>query len=78
MYYGELAKQNESYQTGHNSGSIRALSYVKSRFDTIAKESPRKKYTAKEVSAMLDAMQAEWMHHCETFGYGRESEDEEF
>lgn len=24
MMYGELAKQNASYQTGHNTGSLRA------------------------------------------------------
>lgn len=76
MYYGELAKQDASYQAGHSSGSVRALSYVKSKFDTMAQEKPRKRYTAKEVSAMLDAMKDEWMYHCDTFGYGK-SEDED-
>lgn len=28
MMYGELAKQNASYQTGHNTGSLRACGYM--------------------------------------------------
>lgn len=77
MYYGELAEQNVSYQTGHDSGSIRALSYVKSKFYTMAQESPRRRYTAQEILAMLDTMQDEWMHYCRTYGYGKESEGED-
>ena len=77
MYFGELAEQNVSYQTGHDSGSVRALSYVKNEFYTMAQQNPCRRYTAQEIVAMLDTMQTEWMHHCRTFGYGRESEDEE-
>lgn len=78
MYFGELAERDISYQTGHNSGSIRALSYVKDKFNAMAQESPRRQYTAQEIVAILDTMQAEWMHYCRTFGYGQESESDEF
>lgn len=78
MYFGELAERDTSYQTGHNSGSIRAFSYAKSKFDAMAQEAPCKKYTAREILAMLDTMQAEWLHYCRTFGYGQESESDEF
>lgn len=66
--YGELAKQNASYQTGHNTGSLRACGYMQNRFDEIVRENPRKKkYTVQEVSSLLSQMRAEWMHHCNTF-----------
>ena len=49
MMYGELAKQNASYQTGHNTGSLRACGYMQNRFDEIVRENPRKKkYTVQE------------------------------
>ena len=38
MMYGELAEQNASYQTGHNTGSLRACGYMQNRFDEIVKE----------------------------------------
>lgn len=77
MMYGELAKQDASYQTGHNTGSLRACGYMRNRFDEIAKENPRKKkYTVQEISSLLSQMQAEWMHHCDAFGYGEECEEE--
>lgn len=38
MMYGELAKQNASYQTGHNTGSLRACGYMQNRFDEIVRE----------------------------------------
>ena len=41
MMYGELAKQNASYQTGHNTGSLRACGYMQNRFDEIVRENPR-------------------------------------
>lgn len=54
MMYGELAKQNASYQTGHNTGSLRACGYMQNRFDEIVRENPRKKkYTVQEVSSLL-------------------------
>ena len=37
MMYGELAKQNASYQTGHNTGSLRACGYMQNRFDEIVR-----------------------------------------
>lgn len=43
MMYGELAKQNTSYQTGHNTGSLRACGYMQNRFDEIVRENPRKR-----------------------------------
>lgn len=68
MMYGELAKQNASYQTGHNTGSLRACGYMQNRFDEIVRENPRKKkYTVQEVSSLLSQMRAEWMHHCNTY-----------
>lgn len=77
MMYGELAEQNASYQTGHNTGSLRACGYMQNRFDEIVRENPRKKkYTVQEVSSLLSQMREEWMHHCHTFGYGKEYEDE--
>lgn len=41
MMYGELAEQNASYQTGHNTGSLRACGYMQNRFDEIVRENPR-------------------------------------
>lgn len=35
MMYGELAKQNASYQTGHNTGSLRACGYMSTKVDTL-------------------------------------------
>lgn len=50
---------------------------MQNRFDEIVRENPRKKkYTVQEVSSLLSQMRAEWMHHCNTFGYGKEYEDE--
>ena len=77
MYYGELAEQNVSYQTGHDTGSVRALSYVKNEFYTMAQQNPRRQYTAQEIVAMLDTMRDTWMNYCHTVGYGKESESED-
>lgn len=60
MMYGELAKQNASYQTGHNTGSLRACGYMQNRFDEIVRENPRKKkYTVQEISSLLSQMREE-------------------
>lgn len=77
MMYGELAKQTPQYQCGHNTGSLRACSYMQNRFDEIVREHPRKKkYTTREVASLLSQMREEWMHHCNTYGYGKETENE--
>lgn len=71
MYYGELAKHSKEYQTGHASGSSRAYSDAITRFKVLAQEDAKKRYTASEVANMLATMKAEWIEHCDTFGYGK-------
>lgn len=70
MMFGELAKRSEDYQTGHNTGTVRALSYMQSRFRELEQEHPHRRYTTREICQIADAIRADWEHHCETFGMG--------
>lgn len=71
MYYGELAKHSEEYQTGHSTGSSRAYSDAITRFKVLAQEDAKKRYTAAEVADMLKSMKDGWIEYCDTFGHGK-------
>lgn len=72
MIYGELAKHSTDYQTGHNTGTVRALSYMQQRFRELEQEHPHKRYTAQEIRQIADSIRADWEHHCDTFGMGKD------
>ena len=76
MMYGELAKQSADYQTGHNTGTARALGYMQQRCKELEQEHPHKKYTAQEICRIADSIRADWEHYCDVFGYGEECEEE--
>lgn len=42
MIFGELAGQSADYQTGHNTGTVRALSYMQQRLRELEQEHPRR------------------------------------
>lgn len=70
MIFGELAKQSADYQTGHNTGTNRALSYMQQRLKELEQEHPHHRYTAQEICQIADSIRADWEHHCDTFGMG--------
>lgn len=70
MMYGELARQSTDYQTGHNTGTTRALSYMQQRCRELEQEYPHRKYTAQEICKIADNIRADWEHYCNTFGMG--------
>lgn len=72
MMFGELARQSADYQTGHNTGTNRALSYMQQRFRELERAHPHKRYTAQEICQIADSIRADWEHHCDTFGMGTE------
>lgn len=53
MMFGELANRSEDYQTGHETGTARALGYMQLRFKELEQEHPHKRYTAREISPTL-------------------------
>lgn len=70
MIFGELAGQSADYQTGHNTGTNRALSYMQQRCRELEQAHPHKRYTAQEICQIADSIRADWEHHCNTFGMG--------
>ena len=70
MIFGELKEQTADYQTGHNTGTVRALSYMQQRFRELEQEHPHQRYTAQEICQIADSIRADWEHHCDTFGMG--------
>lgn len=72
MYYGELNEHSEDYKNGHATGSMRAYSDAIHRFENMAKDDAKSKYTADEVAKMLAKMKANWLYYCDTFGCGKD------
>lgn len=76
MYYGELAENNGSYQSGHSTGSIRAFDHAIMHFEKIALEDKDKlikqKFSAEEVVKILQNRKLEWLDFCDTFGMGKD------
>lgn len=70
MIFGELAEQSADYQTGHNTGTNRALGYMQQCFQELAQANPDRQYTAQEICDIADAIRADWQYHCNTFGMG--------
>jgi hypothetical protein len=68
--FWRIKGQSADYQTGHNTGTVRALVICNSDSESWNRSIRINDTQCREICQIADSIRADWEHHCDTFGMG--------